>query len=100
MEWKYVPTKQNPTDIGNRGNPISKSGDLWWKSSTWLSKILLWPRQPTTGQTTESQVEYKFVKEIMTITIEKSDTFNYLLEKYELYKFLRTTAWIKKGRIV
>ena len=36
----------------------------------------------------------------MTITIEKSDTFNYLLEKYELYKFLRTTAWIKKGRIV
>ena len=28
IEWKYVPTKQNPEDIGNRGSPISKLGDL------------------------------------------------------------------------
>ena len=28
IEWKYVPTKQNPEDIGNRGIPISKLGDL------------------------------------------------------------------------
>ena len=29
----------------------------------------------------------------MTTTIEKSDTFEKLLEKHELYKFLRITAW-------
>ena len=29
IEWKYVPTKQNPADIESRGSPISKLGDLW-----------------------------------------------------------------------
>ena len=94
IEWKYVPTKQNPAGIGSRGSPISKLGDLWWKDPTWLSNISLWPRQPTIGPTTESQVECKAIKEIMTTTIEKSDIFNNLLEKHELYKFLRITAWI------
>ena len=32
----------------------------------------------------------------MTTTIEKSDIFNNLLEKHELYKFLRITAWIAR----
>ena len=34
IEWKYVPTKQNPADIGSRRSPISKLGDLWWKGPT------------------------------------------------------------------
>ena len=42
IEWKYVPTKQNPADIGSQGSPISKLGDLWWKDPTWLSNISLW----------------------------------------------------------
>ena len=96
IEWKYVSTKQSPADIGSRGSPISKLGDLWWKDPTWLSNISLWPRQPTIGPTTESQVECKAIKEIMTTTIEKSDIFNNLLEKHELYKFLRITAWIAR----
>ena len=32
----------------------------------------------------------------MTATIEKSDTFDNLLEKHELFKLLRITAWIKR----
>ena len=92
IEWKYVPTKQNPVEIGSQGISISKLGDLWWKGPTWLSNISLWPRQPTIGPTTESQVECKAIKEIMTPTIEKSGIFDKLLEKHELYKFLRITA--------
>ena len=92
IKFKYFPTKQNPADIESRGSPISKLGDVWWKGPTWLSNISLWPRQPTIGPTTESQVECKSIKEIMTTTIEKSDTFDNLLERDELYKFLRITA--------
>ena len=61
------------------------------KGSTCLPKISLWPRQPTIGPITESQFESKAIKEIMTTTIEKSDSFDKLLEKHELYKFLRIT---------
>lgn len=32
----------------------------------------------------------------MSTTIQKSDTFNKLLWKHELYKFLRITIWIKR----
>ena len=32
----------------------------------------------------------------MTTTIEKSNTFDKFLEKYGLYKFFRTTSWIKR----
>ena len=67
-----------------RGSPISKLDDLCWKGPTWLSNISLWPRQPTIDQTTESQVECKSIKDVMTTAIEKSDTF------------LRITAWIKR----
>ena len=96
IEWKYVPTKQNRAGIGSRGSLISKLGDLWWKDPTWVSNISLWPRQPTIGPTTESQVECKAIKEIMTTTIEKSDIFDNFLEKHELYKPLRITTWIKR----
>ena len=70
IEWKYVPTKQNPVEIGSQGISISKLGDLWWKGPTWLSNISLWPRQPIIGPKTESQVECKAIKEKMTTTIE------------------------------
>ena len=96
IEWKYVPTKQNLADIWSRGSPISTLGDLRWKGPTWFSNISLWPRQPTIGPTTESQVLSKPITEIMMTTIEKSDTFDKLLEKHELYKFFRLTAWIKR----
>ena len=96
IEWKYAPTKQNPANIGSRGSSTSILGDLWRKDPTWLSNISLWPRQPTIGPTTESQVECKAIKEIKITTIEKSDIFYKLVEKHELYKFLRITAWIKR----
>lgn len=29
IEWKYVPTKQNPRDIGSRSSPACKLGDSY-----------------------------------------------------------------------
>ena len=44
----------------------------------------------------DSQVKSKAIKEMMTTTVKKSDIFDKLLEKHELYKLLKITAWIKR----
>ena len=55
IAWKYVPTKQNPADIGSRGNPVRKLPELWSKGPTWLKEFPKWPAQPYIGPTAESQ---------------------------------------------
>ena len=37
IKWKYVPTKQNPADIGIRGSFISKLPDVWLEGLSWLT---------------------------------------------------------------
>ena len=61
IAWKYVPTKQNPTDIGSRGSPVRKVLELWWKGPTWLKKFPKRPAQPYIGPTAESQQECKTI---------------------------------------
>ena len=46
IAWKYVPTKQNPTDIYSRGSPVRKLPELWWTGPTWLKEFSKWPVQP------------------------------------------------------
>ena len=65
---------------------MSKLGHLWWKGPTWLSNMAL------STNRTESQVKSKAIKEMMTTTVKKSDIFDKLLEKHELYKLLKIPA--------
>ncbi|GBN93867.1 hypothetical protein AVEN_91261-1 [Araneus ventricosus] len=47
--WRYIPTKENPADIGSRGvSPkVLPNCRLWWEGPTWLSSPDVdWPKQP------------------------------------------------------
>ena len=77
----------------SRHSRDSKLGNLWLIALTWFSNILLRHHQPTVP-TTATQVEFKTIKEIISTTAE--NTFAKLLEKHELYKFFKITAWIKR----
>jgi hypothetical protein len=41
IQWRHVPTKDNPADIASRGGPISSS--LWQLGPEWLSDPAKWP---------------------------------------------------------
>lgn len=54
--WRYVPTKENPSDLASRGLlPAElKESELWWKGPEWLQKSEEhWPKQPTQFGTIE-----------------------------------------------
>ena len=43
VDWRYVPTKDNPSDLGTKGAAPDKLEDLWYKGPDWL-------QQYTSGQ--------------------------------------------------
>ena len=96
VTWKYVPTKQNPADIGSRGLLISKMPNVWWEGPSWLTNSNEWPTQPVIQLSVESQKEAKPGKQILANTVETTSTFDTLLEKFELHKVLRVTAWVNR----
>ena len=92
IAWKYVPTKQNPADIGSRGSPVRNFPELLWTRNNLLKEFPKWPVQPCIGPTAESQEECEIILEVMAATVEALDMFDKLLAKYEFWKFLRITS--------
>ena len=79
--WRYIPTAQNPADLGSCGGPVSNN-DLWWKGPAWLPHPEQWPQNSMTSTSEESEAEAKTVKEVMAITINETDEFDELLGIY------------------
>ena len=92
INWQYVPTRDNPADLGSRGGLLNKISEIWWKDLSWLQVKENWPRQPDIKPSVESEKEVKISKEhkyIFFIANEIRDDFDLILHKFDLRKALR-----------
>jgi hypothetical protein len=98
IEWRYVPTQQNPADIGSRGTMRDlQVNETWMNGPGWLSEPAKWPEELQIKPSEKSEFESRMVKEVMKVTIPKeADFVNSLLEKFRLSKTVRVLAWIKR----
>ena len=94
MILHYVPTGENPADVGSRGGNINHN-NLWKHGPPWLSYPAQWPAQGTLELTPESQAEAKVVREIFKVAIVKEDVLDQLLQKYSLTKIRRAQNTVK-----
>lgn len=79
--WQYVDTKQTPADIGSRCSLMSTVHDVWQKGPFWLRNSNEWSNH--------NQKETNFIIGTVANTVDTTNRFDLLLEKYELHKSLR-----------
>ena len=95
IEWRYVPTHDNPADLASRGGPITC---LWWTGPEWLQFHDRWPSNPITEASADSEAEAKILKDVLCVAQEDvgTDCFDELLERHDLRRVLRISAWVRR----
>lgn len=97
IQWRHIPSKDNPADLGSRGGHVDNANFLWWKGPDWLVNEENWPPEIVTIPSKESLAETKPVREIFNVAnISQPDVFDQLLKKGRLCKTLRICAWISR----
>ena len=93
VKWHHVPTDQNPVDLGSRGGQLT---EMCFNGPQWLRNKGNWPKNPILQPSKETQAEAKIVRELLCTAQEdgEPDDFDQILEKHELRRALRVTAWI------
>ena len=87
IDWKYVPTKENPADLGSRGCETCKLDNKWWEGPKWLQDQTQWPEQPKIENCEESDIERKKIKEILATKLATSENmFDKLLSSIKFDK--------------
>ena len=97
ITWKYVPSHENPADIGSRGSSKLETNEVWMSGPSWLDNPDSWPEQIVAKPTDASESESRIIKTVMKATVQrKSDVIDDLLEKTVLWKTVRILAWVKR----
>ena len=95
--WHYVPTAQNPSDLGTRGVSPSRIDQFWLKGPDWLTHADKWPELVQVQETVEVQTEASRREQTFLGREETQHSpdewANELLQKHEYWKLLRITAF-------
>ena len=99
IQWRHVPTTDNPADLASRGGQVANA-ELWWNGPTWLRDPEMWPENPVTMKTQASEEEAKVIREVLSLANEKPkqerNVFVELLERHDLRRTLRIQAWVRR----
>ena len=98
IQWKHVPTDENPSDLGSRGCGGNKLTIMWKRGPKWLIDQDLWPSVVDLKPSQESDKEKKPVKEIFKASVLKKtgEMLIQLLNKFNLKKTERIISWIQR----
>eukprot|EP00794_Sanderia_malayensis_P010615 gene10617-biopygen7759 len=89
-EFRYVPTNENPADIGSRGANSLRGSKKWLHGPEWPADI-------ATVSTAEAETEKKLIKEILNVTVSRtSDNIDEVIEKGTFWRTVRILAWCKR----
>lgn len=98
--WRYVPTTENPSDLGTRGSESNKLIEFWLKGPSWLLDEFARPEQPAILETDEAKAE-RHKKEMLLLAEDKAhgtvkDWAEGLLNKFPYLKLMRITAYANR----
>ena len=95
IEWRHVPTQDNPADLASRGGGITS---LWLNGPEWLSNKENWPPNPVTSASVATEEEAKVIREVLKTsqTKESADVMDQLLEMHNLRRGLRVNTWVAR----
>ena len=96
IEWKHVPSGENPADIKSRGCKANKIPTRWFEGPKWLLNKDTWPKDIEITATEESEKEAKSVKELLrTVKVDNSE-IDQVIEKYNFWKAMRILGWMRR----
>ena len=98
-DWKYVPTKENPSEHGTRGVKAETLTRFWYEGPSWLGNEEDWPTQPIVVGTKDTHVEtLKITEKVMviiaTIDDNRSHFITNMTSRFTYRKLLRITGRI------
>ena len=97
IAWRYIPTQQNPADIGSRGCKGNKIQELWIRGPNWLEQSKLWPDNIEINASEKSEAEKRVTRGILKAAIQTTELIQHqLLKRHNLKRTRRTLAWIRR----
>ena len=95
IQWRYVPTDENISDMGGRGAKSDHLNGEWKHGPKWLSNPELWPEDISTKPMEEFEAEAKQIKEAMMLAAQREpDLWNILMENHQCRHAIRIMAWV------